>query len=54
VGLQVLNFAVIVCTALMVWKGLSVLANTESPIVVVLRCADPIVVIAAVAKVVHK
>lgn len=27
----------VVCTALMIWKGLGILFNTESPIVVVLR-----------------
>jgi len=35
-ALQVLNFLMVVCTALMIWKGLGVLFNTESPIVVVL------------------
>ena len=34
---QVLNFLMVVCTALMIWKGLGVMFNTESPIVVVLR-----------------
>ncbi|CBY24535.1 unnamed protein product [Oikopleura dioica] len=33
---QFLNFAMIVSSALMVWKGLFVLSGTESPIVVVL------------------
>ncbi|CEQ41665.1 SPOSA6832_03401, partial [Sporobolomyces salmonicolor] len=35
---QALNFAMVLSTALMMWKGLSVICNTESPIVVVLRC----------------
>ncbi|XP_041595249.1 signal peptidase complex catalytic subunit SEC11C isoform X1 [Vulpes lagopus] len=34
---QVLNFAMIVSSALMIWKGLIVLTGSESPIVVVLR-----------------
>ncbi|GAA5900549.1 hypothetical protein JCM5296_005279 [Sporobolomyces johnsonii] len=33
---QALNFAMVLSTALMMWKGLSVICNTESPIVVVL------------------
>ncbi|GAA6061313.1 hypothetical protein JCM10212_005427 [Sporobolomyces blumeae] len=33
---QALNFAMVLSTALMMWKGLSVACNTESPIVVVL------------------
>ncbi|GAA5846818.1 hypothetical protein JCM3766R1_006323 [Sporobolomyces carnicolor] len=33
---QALNFAMVLSTALMMWKGLSVVCNTESPIVVVL------------------
>jgi len=33
---QVLNFALILATAFMIWKGLSVAANSPSPIVVVL------------------
>ncbi len=33
---QVLNFAMIVSTALMIWKGLMVVTGSESPIVVVL------------------
>mmetsp|Transcript_29000 Transcript_29000/g.40817 ORF Transcript_29000/g.40817 Transcript_29000/m.40817 type:complete len:176 (+) Transcript_29000:70-597(+) len=33
---QTLNFAMIVCSALMIWKGLMVVTNSESPIVVVL------------------
>jgi len=35
-ALQVLNFLMVVCTALMIWKGLGVIFNNESPIVVVL------------------
>lgn len=34
--LQGLNFISVVATALMLWKGVSILTNTESPIVVVL------------------
>ena len=34
---QVLNFAMIVSSALMIWKGLMVATEGESPIVVVLR-----------------
>ena len=34
--LQVLNFALVLSTAFMLWKSLSVLANSPSPIVVVL------------------
>ncbi|BGP56731.1 hypothetical protein JCM8202_004497 [Rhodotorula sphaerocarpa] len=33
---QALNFALVLSTALMMWKGLSVACNTESPVVVVL------------------
>jgi signal peptidase len=33
---QVLNFALILSSAFMMWKGLSVVANSPSPIVVVL------------------
>ncbi|CAM9397086.1 signal peptidase complex catalytic subunit SEC11A [Lampetra fluviatilis] len=33
---QVLNFGMIVSSALMIWKGLMVVTNSESPIVVVL------------------
>ena len=33
---QVLNFALILSTAFMMWKGLSVVADSPSPIVVVL------------------
>lgn len=36
---QVLNFGMIVSSALMIWKGLMVVTGSESPIVVVLRCA---------------
>lgn len=35
---QVLNFGMIVSSALMIWKGLMVVTGSESPIVVVLRC----------------
>ena len=34
---QVLNFVMIVSTALMIWKGLMVATGSESPVVVVLR-----------------
>jgi signal peptidase I len=34
--LQVLNFALVLSTAFMLWKGLSVVADSPSPIVVVL------------------
>lgn len=34
--LQALNFVTVVSTALCMWKGLSVLTDTESPVVVVL------------------
>lgn len=34
--LQGLNFVSVVATALMLWKGVSIVTNTESPIVVVL------------------
>lgn len=33
---QVLNFALVLSTAFMLWKGLSVMTNSSSPIVVVL------------------
>ncbi|CAF5085144.1 unnamed protein product [Rotaria magnacalcarata] len=33
---QVLNFGMIISTALMIWKGLMVVTGSESPIVVVL------------------
>jgi hypothetical protein len=38
--LQGLNFGMIVCSALMIWKTLMVVTNTESPVVVVLRYAS--------------
>ncbi len=34
---QVLNLAMIVFSALMIWKGLMVVTKSESPVVVVLR-----------------
>lgn len=34
---QVLNLAMIVFSALMIWKGLMVMTKSESPVVVVLR-----------------
>ena len=34
---QFLNFAMIISSALMIWKGLMVATGSESPIVVVLR-----------------
>ncbi|KAG8744526.1 Signal peptidase complex catalytic subunit [Ceratobasidium sp. 414] len=34
--LQIMNFAMVISTGLMVWKGLGLVTNTESPIVVVL------------------
>ncbi|KAF8331010.1 hypothetical protein F5887DRAFT_1110179 [Amanita rubescens] len=34
--LQLLNFASVITSGLMIWKGLGLLTNTESPIVVVL------------------
>ncbi|KAJ8789235.1 hypothetical protein J1605_022170 [Eschrichtius robustus] len=42
---QVLNFAMIVSSALMIWKGLIVLTGSESPIVVVLRWVPPAVLL---------
>ncbi|MCJ1307434.1 Signal peptidase complex catalytic subunit [Agyrium rufum] len=36
IALQALNFALVISTAFMVWKGLSVATNSPSPIVVVL------------------
>eukprot|EP00276_Gloeochaete_wittrockiana_P004865 CAMPEP_0184644604 /NCGR_PEP_ID=MMETSP0308-20130426/1304_1 /TAXON_ID=38269 /ORGANISM="Gloeochaete witrockiana, Strain SAG 46.84" /LENGTH=166 /DNA_ID=CAMNT_0027073235 /DNA_START=101 /DNA_END=601 /DNA_ORIENTATION=+ len=36
---QVINLAMIVTSALMIWKGLTVLTNSESPIVVVLSAS---------------
>ena len=38
---QLLNFAAVIASGLMIWKGLGLLTNSESPIVVVLRCAHP-------------
>lgn len=38
--LQALNFVTVIATALAMWKGLSVWTNTESPVVVVLRCVE--------------
>jgi signal peptidase len=35
-ALQVLNFAFIMSTAFMMWKGLSIASDSQSPIVVVL------------------
>ncbi|CAG8497373.1 13467_t:CDS:2, partial [Ambispora gerdemannii] len=35
-AMQVLNFVMIISSALMVWKGLALYTNSESPIVVVL------------------
>ncbi|KAF9485707.1 signal peptidase complex catalytic subunit SEC11 [Pholiota conissans] len=34
--LQVLNFASVIASGLMIWKGLGIITNSESPIVVVL------------------
>ncbi|KIK55571.1 hypothetical protein GYMLUDRAFT_175379 [Collybiopsis luxurians FD-317 M1] len=34
--LQILNFASVIASGLMIWKGLGLITNTESPIVVVL------------------
>lgn len=36
--LQALNFASVLASGLMIYKGLGLVTNTESPIVVVLRC----------------
>ncbi len=36
--LQILNFVSVLASGLMIWKGLGLITNTESPIVVVLRC----------------
>lgn len=36
VSLQLLNFASVLASGLMIWKGLGLITNTESPIVVVL------------------
>jgi len=38
--LQILNFASVIASGLMIWKGLGIVTNTESPIVVVLRYTD--------------
>src|SRR5579883_1436297 len=38
---QLLNLALIVCSALMIWKGLCVVTGSESPVVVVLRFESP-------------
>lgn len=38
-----MNFAMVISTGLMVWKGLGLVTNTESPIVVVLRCAKLVI-----------
>ena len=38
---QALNLAMIVFSALMIWKSLMVITKSESPVVVVLRCAHP-------------
>ena len=40
--LQVLNFVSVLASGLMIWKGLGLLTNTESPIVVVLRYVSPL------------
>ena len=37
---QVLNLAMIVCSALMIWKSLMVITESDSPVVVVLRCSN--------------
>jgi signal peptidase len=42
--LQVLNFASVMASGLMIWKGLGLLTNTESPIVVVLSYVSAILV----------
>ena len=34
---QILNLGLVLSSALMIWKGLTVVTNSESPIVVVLR-----------------
>lgn len=38
--LQILNFVSVLASGLMIWKGLGLVTNTESPIVVVLRCVS--------------
>ena len=43
--LQGLNFGMIVCSALMIWKTLMIVTNTESPVVVVLRYSSILVLI---------
>jgi len=35
---QCLNFAAVLASGLMIWKGLGLVCNSEPPIVVVLRC----------------
>lgn len=40
-ALQGLNLAMIIFSALMIWKTLCVVTYSESPVVVVLRCACP-------------
>lgn len=40
--LQVLNFVQVLASGFMMWKGLGLITNAESPIVVVLRCVDSI------------
>ena len=37
---QALNLAMVVFSALMIWKGLMVVTGSESPVVVVLRCVS--------------
>lgn len=36
--LQIVNFMSVLASGLMIWKGLGLLTNTQSPIVVVLSC----------------
>jgi hypothetical protein len=38
---QLINFGLIVATALMIWNGLKIVTGSESPIVVVLRYTMP-------------
>jgi signal peptidase len=40
---QLLNLAMIVFSALMIWKGLMVVTKSESPVVVVLRSVNALV-----------
>jgi signal peptidase len=40
-----LNFASVMASGLMIWKGLGLATNTESPIVVVLSCVILVVFI---------